>query len=127
MIAAAPHFQAKQEQNKDLEYLLLGDLRQVLEEPPGPLTSRWLLAILDLILAAHPPIRQAVYLPVAPTTNVRSGSRLLESASMIDKLRRLRDRVAHRSDHRTLADEIREELREVMLDRISSAACLFDA
>ena len=113
-------------ENRELEYLLLGDLRQTLEEPTGPQTSRWLLAILDMILACHPRVRPSIYLPVHLNED-RYRPQSLESGSLIEKLRRLRDRVAHRTGHSSLASEIREELREVMLDRMSSAACLFDA
>jgi hypothetical protein len=126
MIAAAPHFQIANDENRELEYLLLGDLRQTLEEPSSPQTSRWLLAILDMILVGRPHARPSVYLPIQQNSD-SYRSNCLESGSMIDKLRRLRDRVAHRAGHASLANEIREELREVMLDRMSSAACLYDA
>ena len=126
MIAAAPHYECSTDENRELEYLLLGDLRQTLDEPAGPQTSRWLLALLDMILVSHPRIRPSVYLPVHINGD-RYQPRSLESGSLIEKLRRLRDRVAHRAGHLALASEIREELREVMLDRMSSAACLFDA
>ena len=126
MIAAAPHFETSTSENRELEYLLLGDLRQTLEEPVGPQTSRWLLAILDMILVGRPHGRPSVYLPVdSHSAAFRSGN--LESGSLIEKLRRLRDRIAHRAGHTVLANEIREELREVMLDRMCSAACLYDA
>src|SRR4051794_23629688 len=100
MIAAAPHFESKTDsppntsENRELEYLLLGDLRQVLQEPAGTQTSRWLLAILDMILVGRPQLRPSVYLP----TQSAEGShrqKCLESASLIEKLRRLRDRIAH--------------------------------
>lgn len=126
MIAAAPHYEILSSENRELEYLLLGDLQQTLEEPAGPQTSRWLLAILDMILAGRPSIRPSVYLPVHLTDDRYRPNRL-ESGSLIEKLRRLRDRVAHRAAHAALANEIREELREVAQDRMSSAACLFDA
>ena len=128
MIAAAPHYEAANVENRELEYLLLGDLRQILDEPASPQTSLWLLAILDMILVSRPRLRQSALVPREVTCNGFSQrSRSLESGSLIEKLRRLRDRVAHRSGHATLAAEIREELREVMLDRMSSAGCLYDA
>ena len=126
MIAAAPHYEAANVENRELEYLLLGDLRQILEEPEGPHTSCWLLAILDMILVGRPRLRRTVYLPIQVQEDPYQ-IRSLETGSLIEKLRRLRDRVAHRADHTGLANEIREELREVMLDRMSSAGCLFDA
>ena len=126
MIAAAPHLQLTHEQNRDLEYLLLGDLREVLEEPESPQTSQWLLAILDMILVGRPSQRSVVYLPVDGKSEPFK-SRLSKSGLIIDKLRRLRDRVAHRTSYGPLAAEIRAELREVMLDRMSSASCLYDS
>jgi hypothetical protein len=126
MIAAAPHYEIVTTENRELEYLLLGDLRQTLEEPSGPQTSRWLLAILDMILVGRPHVRPSIYLPVH-LTDERYRPSPLESGSLIEKLRRLRDRIAHRAAHTALANEIREELREVMLDRMSCAACLYDA
>ena len=126
MIAAAPHYESSNVENRELEYLLLGDLRQVLEEPSGPQNSRWLLAILDMILVGRPRVHRSVFLPVQmPDDPYRPKS--LESGSLIEKLRRLRDRVAHRAGHSALANEIREELREVMQERMSSAGCLYDA
>lgn len=128
MIAAAPHYDSPHVENRALEYLLLGDLRQILDEPPSPQNSRWLIAILDMILVSRPRSRPPVYLPVqTPIEPFALRTGLLETGSLVEKLRRLRDRVAHRSGHAALANEIREELREVMLDRLSSAGCLYDA
>ena len=130
MIAVANQFSASNTHNRELEYLLLGDLRQILEAPPEPETSLWLLAILDMILANRPPILSSATLPAtalpASGRPARYPPRSSETASMIDKLRRLRDRVAHRSGHAALANEIRADLREVMRDRVNSAGCLYD-
>lgn len=126
MIAASPRHISAAGENRELEFLLLGDLREILEEPVGPHTSCWLLSILDMLLVARPHTRQSVFLPVE-STNDRYRATGLETGSLIDKLRKLRDRVAHRASHVSLANEIREELREVMMDRMSSAACLYDA
>ncbi|HEY0983647.1 MULTISPECIES: hypothetical protein [unclassified Schlesneria] len=126
MIAASPQYEFTHVEHRELEYLLLGDLRQILEEPEGPHTACWLLAILDMILVGRPRLRRAVYLPVRVPEDPYQP-RTMETRSLIEKLRRLRDRVAHRAGHAALANEIRDELREVMLDRMSSAGCLFDA
>jgi hypothetical protein len=128
MIAVAPHYESSNVENRELEYLLLGDLRQTLDEPSSPQTSLWLLAILDMILVGRPRLRNSALLPLEMKHDpFQQRSRSLESGSLIEKLRRLRDRVAHRSGHATLANEIREDLREVMFDRMSSAGCLYDA
>jgi hypothetical protein len=84
-----------------------------------------LLAILDMILVGHSRTRPSSYLPVKSTETLFRGE-IRETATLIDKLRKLRDRVAHRAGHAALAAEIREELREVMRDRLSSAGCLID-
>ncbi|WP_010583660.1 hypothetical protein [Schlesneria paludicola] len=126
MIAASPRHISATGENRELEFLLLGDLREILEQPVGPQTSCWLLAILDMLLVGRPHARQSVFLPVEHA-HERYRATGLETGSLIDKLRRLRDRVAHRASHAGLANEIREELREVMMDRMSSAGCLYDA
>ncbi|MCA8994696.1 MAG: hypothetical protein KDA88_22150 [Planctomycetaceae bacterium] len=38
----------------ELEYILLGDLRDLLEEAPSKETSRWLTAVLDVLLEKIP-------------------------------------------------------------------------
>jgi hypothetical protein len=63
MIAVANQFAASNSHNREFEYLLLGDLRQILEDPPGPETSLWLLAILDMILANRAPMASLTTLP----------------------------------------------------------------
>ena len=120
MIAAAPHYSTQIGENRDFEYLLLGDLRQVLEEPAGLQTSRWLIAILDMILVSRPHPRQSIYLPVnAPDTSRFKGD--VATVALMEKLRRLRDRVAHKTGHASLASEVREELREYMLEQAAAA------
>jgi hypothetical protein len=37
-----------------LEYILLGDLRDLLEEPPDEETRRWLVAVLDALVKTLP-------------------------------------------------------------------------
>ena len=54
MIAASPRHISATGENRELEFLLLGDLREILEEPVGPQTSCWLLAILDMLLSDGP-------------------------------------------------------------------------
>lgn len=103
-------------QASPLEYLLLGDLRQLLEEPASPETSRWIVAILDRLLAGRPRTTSP-YLPSTPrnlpwdsdTTAVPALQALLFA-----KLQRLRDRVAHHTPYALLANEIRCDLREWM-------------
>lgn len=99
------------------EYLLLGDLRALLEEAPSPQTSRWLLATLDLLLATRPRAVDSPYLMAVSRTAIWEGSPDLvwqERGSLFAKLQRLRDRIAHQSPYILLANEIRCDLRDLM-------------
>ncbi len=98
------------------EHLLLGDLRQLLEEPASPETSQWIVATLDCILAGRPRT-SSPYLPLVPRNMPwgRSSAAMLPvKANLYAKLQRLRDRVAHRAPYALLANEIRCDLREWM-------------
>lgn len=99
-----------------LEHLLLGDLRQVLEERSGPETSRWLMVLLDRLLANRPRTL-APFLPAPSRTlpwDLTGESAQHQRMSLFMKLQRLRDRVAHRAPYALLANEIRCDLREWM-------------
>lgn len=89
------------------EYLFLGDLLSLLEEPVEALTGRWILAVVDRVLSlrlqgdgdeadtlAHWP---------SPETTVE----------LVEKLQRLRDRIALRAPYQLLANEVRCELRSL--------------
>jgi hypothetical protein len=53
-----PHFTpvmgSRLQECRTLEYILLGDLRDLLEEPPNRYTRRWLIAVLDALLDTLP-------------------------------------------------------------------------
>ena len=89
------------------QYLLLGELRLLLEEPAdNDETRRWLLAVLDRLLARFP--RE----PADPRFDQESLFTLLQRQVLwMQKLRRLRDRIAHRAPFQILANEIRCDLR----------------
>jgi hypothetical protein len=98
-----------------IEYLLLGDLLFLLEESPGPTTGRWLLAVLDRVLTlrlqgdgdeAMPDRSGAGFPLVLPDF----------AAELIEKLQRLRDRVALRAPYQLLANEVRCELRMLFIE-----------
>lgn len=100
-----------------LEYLLLGDLRLLLEELGDPASERWLVAIIDSLLANR---RKAGH-SVQTAARSRVGSwhdasdrAWQESTVLYTKLLRLRDRVAHRAPFQLLANEIRCDLRDLM-------------
>jgi hypothetical protein len=87
------------------QYLLLGELRSSLEEESGSDDSqRWLLAVLDRLLASYP--RDEPTIPGLPA--------LTDRKRWVQKLQRLRDRVAHRAPFQILANEIRCDLSRMM-------------
>jgi hypothetical protein len=98
------------------EYLLLGDLRLLLEEPIGPETNRWLLATLDMILASRPrPSHTTVASMLMRSPWDDETERFSqERSTLYEKLQRLRDRIAHRAPYALLANEIRCDLTDLM-------------
>lgn len=111
MIATAPPNSRSATTHLEFEHLLLGDLRQLLDEDQGRDRDRWLLATLDMLLVSRP--RTAVvYLPVIPR-DVELGSRAITAGDRLlpfEKLQRLRDRIAHRAPYEILANELSVEL-----------------
>lgn len=98
------------------EYLLLGDLRLLLEEPIGPETNRWLLATLDMILASRPrPSHTTIASALMRSPWEDESERFSqERSTLYEKLQRLRDRIAHRAPYALLANEIRCDLTDLM-------------
>jgi hypothetical protein len=50
----------------------------------------------------------------------------VQTVALMEKLRRLRDRVAHRTGHAALVNELREQLRDYMQERINSQSTTCD-
>jgi hypothetical protein len=110
----------------DLEYLLLGDLRQVLDEPATLLRDRWLVSLLDVLLAGHSrdlcgsvakvDHRMSVCVISAPMQPLDYRNEFLagEREMLYGKLQRLRDRVAHRTPSSLLSNEIRCDLQDLI-------------
>lgn len=94
------------------EYLLLGDLRQLLEEPVGLSNGRWILAFLDRVLTLR--------LQEIPDPDAFQASGMPHTAELlpelIEKLQRLRDRVALKAPYQLLANEVRCDLRSLFDD-----------
>jgi hypothetical protein len=101
-----------------LEHLLLGDLRELLDEPASPTNSRWLLAILDKLLVGRPRTHHGPSQPGPNDHGLRwhdgSPQRGDDRSGLFAKLRRLRDRVAHQAPWALLGNEIRCDLRDLM-------------
>lgn len=95
----------------DVAYLLLGNLRLLLEDPPDRVTSRWLLAVLDRLLAHRIPL--GVIQGVREDALVGWGDSDAIDATFYAKLQRLRDRVAHHKPYALLGNEVRCDLCEL--------------
>lgn len=91
-------------------YLLLVELRMLLDDPaPRAGHERWLLAVLDRLLAFWP--HDSISFGEAPWIHDPAGPFWNESADWWRKLQRLRDRVVHRTPFQFLANEIRCDLK----------------
>ncbi|MBS0202985.1 MAG: hypothetical protein JSS49_08825 [Planctomycetes bacterium] len=112
MIATVAAHSRSATPRQEFEHLLLGDLRELLNDYPSRDRDRWLLATLDMLLVFRPRASQ-VYLPALP----RDPHFLIEAPSAKDLpvrfelLQRLRDRIAHRAPYETLAQELIVDLR----------------
>lgn len=94
-------------------YLLLGELRLLLEEPAdSEETHLWLLAVLDRLLARLPR-ESGDKAGFSPEDEEPRFSVLGVHPPWVQKLKRLRDRVAHRAPFQMLANEIRCDLRQL--------------
>lgn len=106
-----------------LEYILLGDLRDLLEEAKSDeQTIRWIAAVLDALLEALPAemelkSRGGYLQPVLeqfPNWAGQIGDLASEKQLLFEKLRELRVQLYSRESYEILAIEIREDLREWM-------------
>ncbi len=105
-----------------LEYILLGDVRDLLEEPNDEVTHQWLSAVLDALLDTVPrefAMRvQGGYLDEVlerfPNWYDQVQALQSEKRSLFDKLRRLRLKLSHGDSLDGIADEVRVDLREWM-------------
>jgi hypothetical protein len=96
----------------DYAYLLLGDLRLLLEDQPDHLTSRWLLAVLDALLTLRVPLDD-LQLILGDTATTWTGTGTIRS-TLYAKLQRLRDRIAHGKPYAILGNEVRCDLTELL-------------
>lgn len=109
------------------EYILLGDLRDLLEEPADEFTGKWLLAVLDSLVQTLPVSLELQELDgyLSPVTErYPSWSPQVENlhrrqAALFEKLRLLRDRIASNDSFDNEAAVVRRELREWMLSCIA--------
>jgi hypothetical protein len=104
------------------EYLLLGDLRSVLDEPDESRDMKWLLAILDSLLESVPKEielrEQGGYfedvLTIHPAWAPHVERLQMEHARIFEILSQLRRQVANQLNYTSLADQLQMELRDWM-------------
>ena len=125
MIATVPSGQRAAPCRMVLEHLLLGDLRELLNEVPGHQRDRWLLATLDMLMMSRPRFAPAVYLPViSDDARLNSKPRFAtELPVAFEKLQRLRDRIVHRAPYDVIANELNADLCEYFDRSVSSVSC----
>ena len=105
-----------------LEHILLGDLRDLLEEAPDKTTRKWLLAVLDALLDTLP--RQyelqasggylSEVLEQFPNWTDQVAQLREEKQNLFAKLRQLREEVSQRASFAKIAAEVRNGLRDWM-------------
>ncbi len=110
------------EQYSHLEYLLLGDLRDLLEESPDPENRRWLLAVLEVLVDMLPRefelAREDGYLEFVRDRHP-NWDRQVESLErnhdrLYARLRQLHRRISENEWIGPVANDLREELAEWM-------------
>ena len=105
-----------------LEYILLGDLRDLLEEAEDPTTHHWLMTVLDALLDTVPKEfamrEQGGYLTEVlerfPNWYDQVCALQREKRTLYEKLRVLRTRLARHTSLEEIADEVRFNLQEWM-------------
>lgn len=105
-----------------LEYILLGDLRDLLEAAVDEETCHWLLAVLDELLETLPrefELKQrdgylSEVLEEYPSWYRHVESLRAEHERLYDRLRQLRDRLARQRPLAPVANLLRAELRDWM-------------
>ena len=115
------------EQYTSLEYILLGDLRDLLEEPSDDETRRWLLAVLDTLLDTLP--REfdlededgymAEVLERYPSWSAQVDRLHRDHEILFSKLKELRGRIERNSWVAPIANEVRRDLRDWILKLIA--------
>lgn len=105
-----------------LEYILLGDLRDLLEEEPSEQTSKWLVAILDTLLDTLP--RELAIksrdgyledvLEAHPHWEAQVQQLHAEYKLLCVRLEAFRDQLVSRTPYASIAAQLREDLSEWM-------------
>lgn len=105
-----------------LEYVLVGDLRDLLEEPETQVTHQWMQVILDALIETlthdFEPDYDDEYLSVVlenhPGWSPRVAQLREERAQLYFRLLELRNRIESGCDYAAIARSLRRDLREWM-------------
>lgn len=107
----------------DFEYILLGDLRDLLEEPPTPMNRNWIRAVLDALLATLP--REFAFkdengylsevLEEFPSWSSQVDMLVAERDILFEKLQSMRFQLNARVRFKEIAEELKRDLRDWML------------
>lgn len=110
-----------------LEYILLGDLRDLLEEPVDDESRKWLIAVLDALLDTLP--REfdlededgymSEVLERYPNWSVQVERLHADHEQMFSKLKELRGRIERNIWISPIANEVRRDLRDWILKLIA--------
>lgn len=111
------------ERYTSLEYILLGDLRDLLEEPADKENRRWLLAVLDALLETLPVEfdlededgYMAEVLERFPSWSGAVERLHRDHDALFARLKELRGRIERGNWISPVADVVRRELRDWML------------
>lgn len=110
------------EEYATLEYILLGDLRDLLEEPPDEVTCRWMREVTGALLETLPREselkREGGYLSEVleqyPNWSGQVDDLRSEKQAIYEKLRQLRNQLLQEVPFDVIAEEIRRDLRDWM-------------
>lgn len=108
------------QQITELDYILLGDLRDVLHEEMTEQTRKWLIAIVETLLKTVPEEfrlrEQGGYLEhvleCRPTLNGEVQKLRLEHATLVDQLKQLETRLVSDQKFCDIAEQLRHDLQE---------------
>ena len=106
----------------ELEYILLGDLRDLLEEPADDETAQWLIAVLDVLLKTLPEEHRLMsdsgYLfeivENVPHWDQKVADLENEYYRLLRKLTHLKRQVDSGTDFQQVANQISQELQDWM-------------
>jgi len=110
-----------------LEYILLGDLRDLLEEPADAENRKWLIAVLDALLDTLPrefDLEEAdgymsEVLERYPNWSTQVEKLQRDHERLFEKLKELRGRAARGAWISPIAGDVRRELRDWILTLVA--------